>query len=246
MSFRHAPVLALFILTTTFTAVSASAQIITDERMWATITVQERTGTSSPWRWSADVILRSRDGVDALDTLTFRATVGYDVTARTSVWAGYVNSQTFPVAGGSVLEHRFFGQHLWSGRSRGGGLSFRTRFEQRDVENNSGPAWRVRHQIRYSHPFREGSRLYWVGADEILIHTNATTRYDRGFDQNRTDSRHRPSDRLVGARGSRLPEPVQSQRHRAEPAEPHRVGGRQRGLLRAGTRPPPRRGASAG
>jgi len=153
--------------------------------MWATITLQERTGTSSPWRWSADVIFRSRDGVDALDTLTFRVTVGYDVTARTSVWAGYVNSQTFPVAGGSVLEHRFFGQHLWSGRSRGGGLSFRTRFEQRDVENNSGPAWRVRHQIRYSHPFREGSRLYWVGADEILIHTNATTRYDRGFDQNR-------------------------------------------------------------
>ena len=163
----------------------ARAQVITDERLWTNLVIQERSGTASPWRWAGDVVLRTRQGVDELDTLVFRGIIGYDLTDRSNVGAGFAVVPSFPVLGGTVIEKRLFTQYLWSGRGLGGSVALRTRLEQRWTEGNSGLAWRVRQQVRYSRPMAPQSRFSWVGTDEIIFHLNETTRYDRGLDQHR-------------------------------------------------------------
>ena len=172
-------------VTTLLFDVPIFAQVITDERLWANVSVQERSGTESPWRWSGEFVLRTRDGVDDLDVLVGRGIIGYDVTDRSSGWVGFAVIPSFPVSGGTVLEKRLFQQYLWSGRGLGGSVTLRTRLEQRWTEGNTGLAWRVRQQVRYSRPFAPRSRFSWVGTEEIIVHANETARYDRGLDQNR-------------------------------------------------------------
>lgn len=164
---------------------SAAAQLITDERVWANLSLQERQGTESPWRWSAEFSLRMRDGVDEVDTVIARGLIGYDLTDRTSAALGFGVIPSFPVAGGTLIEKRLFEQCLWNGHALGGTLALRTRLEQRWAEANSGLAWRVRQQVRYSRPIAPDSRFALVGYDEFQVHLNETLRYDRGFDQNR-------------------------------------------------------------
>ena len=163
----------------------AAAQVITDGRLWTNLSVQERQGTDSPWRWSGEFVLRTRDGVDDLDVLVLRGLLGYDVTPRSSAWMGFAVVPSFPVAGGTLWEKRLFEQYVWSGRSLGGSLALRTRLEQRWAETNSGLAWRIRQQVRYVRPFSPGSHYSLVATEEFIAHLNDTSRYDRGFDQNR-------------------------------------------------------------
>ena len=163
----------------------AAAQVITDERLWTNVNVQERSGTESPWRWAGDVVLRTREGVDDLDNLVFRGSIGYDLTDRSSAWAGFAVVPSFPASGGTIVEKRLFTQYSWSGPGLGGSVALRSRLEQRWTEGNSGLAWRVRQQVRYSRPMAPKSRFAWVGTDEIIFHLNETSRYDRGLDQNR-------------------------------------------------------------
>jgi hypothetical protein len=164
---------------------AASAQLISDERLWTNVSVQERSGTESPWRWAGEFVLRTRDGVDELDVLVGRGIIGYDLTDRSSGGVGFAVIPSFPVSGGTVVEKRLFQQYLWSGPGLGGSLTLRTRLEQRWTEGNTGLAWRVRQQVRFSRPFAPRSRFSWVGTEEIHLHANDTARYDRGFDQNR-------------------------------------------------------------
>ena len=163
----------------------AAAQVITDGRLWTNLSVQERQGTDSPWRWSGEFVLRTRDGVDDLDVLVLRGLLGFHLTSRSSSWMGFAVIPSFPVAGGTLWEKRLFEQYLWSGRGLGGSLALRTRLEQRWAETNSGLAWRVRQQVRYVRPFSPGSHYSLVATEEFIAHLNDTSRYDRGFDQNR-------------------------------------------------------------
>ena len=163
----------------------ATAQVVTDGRLWTNLSIQERQGTDSPWRWSGEFVLRTRDGVDDLDVLVGRGLLGYDLTTRSSAWMGFAVVPSFPVVGGTLWEKRLFEQYLWSGRGLGGSLALRTRLEQRWAEANDGLAWRVRQQVRYVRPFSPGSHYSLVATEEFIAHVNDTSRYDRGFDQNR-------------------------------------------------------------
>jgi Protein of unknown function (DUF2490) len=176
---------ALCVMAACFKATPAAAQTITDGRVWYTLTFQGRPAAASRWRWNGDVILRSRDGLDALDVLTLRAVLVHDVTPRLTLGGGYTNAHTYLAAGGSRLEHRPFAHLSWTHPSGAGSLSMRTRFEARISDVNDGTAWRVRHQMRYSHPLAAGSHLSWIGWDEFFLHVNTTALYGRGFDQNR-------------------------------------------------------------
>ena len=55
-----------------FSASAADAQTITDERAWLTVTMQGPVGADTKWRWLADTILRSRDGLNDLEVLSLR------------------------------------------------------------------------------------------------------------------------------------------------------------------------------
>ena len=163
----------------------ASAQTVTDERIWFVLTLQEQGSDASPWRWSTDFILRGRDGASDLDTLSFRPTLLYALNGQSTLGGGYVIAATFPASGGTTTEHRAFGQYAWSGRPGGTSLSYRARLEARFIEGNNAAAARLRNQIRASRPIRAGSRLSLVASDELFLHLNDTARNARGIDQNR-------------------------------------------------------------
>ena len=164
---------------------AAGAQTVTDERVWFVLTLQERGSDTSPWRWSGDLILRGRDGASDLDTFSLRPTIIYAVNSHSAVGGGYVFAATYPTSGGTTIEHRAFGQYVWSGRPGGTSLSYRARLEARFIEDNNAPAARLRNQVRVSRPIRDGSRVSLVASDELFLHLNSTTRYARGIDQNR-------------------------------------------------------------
>ena len=168
-----------------FTPAPAVAQITTDERVWTNLSLQERQGTESPWRWSAEFSLRTRQGVEEVDVFVMRGLMGYDLTDRSSASVGFGLIPSFPTTGGTLLEKRLFEQYLWSGHSLGGSLALRTRFEQRWAEANSGLVWRLRQQVRYTRPMAPGSRYFLIGSEEILVHANETSRYVQGLEQNR-------------------------------------------------------------
>jgi hypothetical protein len=178
--FRSLPLLALLAA-----AAPSSAQVQTDERLWTSINVQERSGTASAWRWAIDGFMRTRDGVGTMDSMAARFLIGFDITPQSSVWGGYSAGPSFPASGGTIIEQRLAQQFLWSGRAAGWALSLRSRMEQRFIEGNSGTQVRVRQQIRFSRPIAPGSRLAIVGSEEIFFHVNETSRFDRGLDQNR-------------------------------------------------------------
>jgi hypothetical protein len=163
----------------------ASAQTMTDGRAWLTTGLQGHVAPESRWRWSFDSSVRSREGVTALDVTVFRPMLVYNTSQHSSVGGGYAFVSSYPTTGGRTSEHRVFGIYTWTGPASGGTLSMRIRVEDRMIEANSGVLWRARPQARFSHPIHPGSRLAWVGSDELSVHLNTTTRSPRGIDQNR-------------------------------------------------------------
>jgi hypothetical protein len=175
----------LFVCTFLLWATDARAQTVTDERAWFTLILQEPGNAGSPWRWSFETYFRSRDGVDDLDSMGLRPTLIYAVTSHSSVGGGYVLAPSFPLTGGTLIENRVYAHYGWSAATAGGTLALRTRVEVRFLESNNGTAGRLRQQVRFTHPFRKGSRVSWSAYDEVLVATNNTLRTARGLDSNR-------------------------------------------------------------
>jgi len=164
----------------------AQTDTVTDERVWFTFSLQGPIGArTSPWRLAIESFFRSRNGVDQLDSAAVRPILSYNLNAHSSVGGGYALSPSFPVTGGTTIEHRWFEQYVWTGSLSGGSLSARTRIEQRFIEGNSGVDHRFREVVRYTHPIRAGSKTYLAGYDELFVHMNSTTRSRSGVDQNR-------------------------------------------------------------
>lgn len=177
-------VCALIVVATPCAVSRASAQTIEDGRVWWNVTLQERAGTESPWRWYFEVQGRMRDGVDALDQLLVRPALAYTVSSRSTVWAGYGYTPGFPASGGVATEHRAWQQYLWSAAWARTQLASRSRLEERAMEGNDALALRFRQQVRVTRPLpvERVSAIVW---DEIFVHLNSTRRTATGFDQNR-------------------------------------------------------------
>jgi Protein of unknown function (DUF2490) len=182
--FRRIATLPVTVFLAVFGSIPLPAQTISDGRVWWNATLQERSGTESPWRWYFEVQGRMRDGADALDQLLIRPAIAYELTSRSSVWAGYGYTPQFPASGGALYEHRAWQQYLWNRPLGKLQLTSRSRLEERFMEGNGELAWRFRQQLRFTRPVRSSrfSALFW---DEFLTHLNTTNRTTRGFDQNR-------------------------------------------------------------
>ena len=166
-------------------ATPSGAETITDGRAWFNITAQEKAGTESPWRWYGEVQWRYRDGFSDVDQLILRPAVGYDLTNRSSVWAGYGYTPGYPATGGVLTEHRAWQQYLWNGPAFGGVVQIRTRAEQRSIEGNDALAWRFRQFGRITRPVATRAGLAVVLWNELFIHVNDTRLTAQGLDQNR-------------------------------------------------------------
>lgn len=166
-------------------AAAAAQDTITDERVWFTLNLQERGSPDSPWRWTFETIVRSRDGVNEVDTLSLRPTVIYSLDKHSSVGGGYALAPMFPAAGGAIIEQRAYGQYGFTSGLAGGTFTYRTRMEARFIEGNDGTLVRFRNQARYTHPFRQGSKVAWIAYDELLVHLTDSRLRPKGVDHNR-------------------------------------------------------------
>ena len=166
-------------------AADALAQTVTDERVWFNTTFQDGGPPDSPWRWSIETYIRSREGLSEVDLVGVRPSLSYALTARSTLAVGYAVVSSFPSTGGTSIEHRPFGQFVWASAAGGGMLSLRTRVEARLIEDNSGALGRIRQQVRFTRALRAGGRVSLVTYDELLVHLNNTTRNARGIEQNR-------------------------------------------------------------
>jgi hypothetical protein len=166
-------------------ATPAWSQTVTDERVWTTFTAQGRLGAGSPWRWSSDTLVRTRDGARTKDFLAGRVLITRELTRGSSAGFGYAYGAGFPGDGGTVGEHRFMQQYVWSGFTADRRLSFRTRLEERVIEGNNSVVVRVRQQVRVNWPIAASRRLQLVAFEEVFVNASSTARVARGFDSNR-------------------------------------------------------------
>ncbi len=163
---------------------SAAAQTRTDQRVWFVVTAQRRPRAGSPWQMTIEGIARSRDGLGTRDVLAIRPSLFRRLSPRSTIGGGYLYARQF-AASGTVVEHRVYGQFATSTPLSGGTWAFRTRVEARFIDGNGGEVTRLRQQVRFSHPWRAGSRVALTGYEEIFVHANGGARNPRGVDQNR-------------------------------------------------------------
>lgn len=159
-------------------------ETVTDERVWFVLVMQTRADRPGPWRYSVENIIRTRDGINAIDVLGVRPIVNYVIDKHSTVGGGFGMVMYTP-ATTSLIEQRLFQQYIFTTKLWRGTFTVRERLEERFIEGNSGMAARLRQQFRYSMPIRTGSKFSIVGYDELFLHLNDTTATDQGVDQNR-------------------------------------------------------------
>jgi len=117
----------------------------------------------------------------------FRAAVGYSLSDRATIWAGYTYLPTQQVGKASVQQ-----QDVWPGFRYVLPTDFGTVTLRAMVESNflpgNGDTVRVRpsQMIRFLHPLKFEPRLSLIAWDEVFVRVNTTPAGGRsGFDQNR-------------------------------------------------------------
>ena len=117
----------------------------------------------------------------------FRVALGYSLSERATIWAGYTYLPTQNVGKPSVQQ-----QDVWPGfryvmPTDFGTFTFRTLVESNFLPRN-GDTVRVRprQMIRFMHPFEFEPRLSLITWDEVFVRVNTTpVGGQSGFDQNR-------------------------------------------------------------
>ena len=137
--------------------------------------------------WSLDIHPRWREEGRNFDTLILRPSLIYKITPKTSIWTGYDTINNHPAGQSSFQENRLWEQVMHQFEPFGAlTLTVRTRFEQRDREDYSDIAHRLRQMVRATTPSSLHQQLSWVIWDELFINLNQTDwGVMRGTDQNR-------------------------------------------------------------
>jgi hypothetical protein len=159
-----------------------------DGGLWLAAFGQGALGTPAAdgrgFRWWLDLHARWRDGGSDLDTTIIRPAVGYTLTPRVTLLAGYAYVVTHPADAGAAEEHRPWQQLTWMIPLGTVTLASRTRLEQRFVEAGSEAGWRLRQFVRVTKPV--GARSYATAYDEAFFELNDTGWGQRaGLRQNR-------------------------------------------------------------
>ncbi len=166
-------------------AASPALAVDEDVEIW---TVGIATGTiSGKVLGSMEVSIRSSDEGTRHATVLLRPSIGYQVTPKLSLWAGYTRATVGSVGRPLSIENRYFQQASWTiGKVAGGTLSSRTRLEQRTVMGRNDTGWRARQQLRWTKPASTGGANV-VLSSEVFVALNSTDFGARaGLDQTRT------------------------------------------------------------
>jgi hypothetical protein len=164
-------------------AEQSAAQTGNEPRVWLVISVRSRPASDSSWRWTADSLVRTRNGASTMDFVGEWLSMTRDVTRRSSLGVSYAYGAAFP-DGGRVGEHRLAQHYGWSAGSAWN-IALRTRLEERFIQHQSSTQVQASQFVRASWPLGARGTLRGVSSDEIFLRLNATARGSRGLDSNR-------------------------------------------------------------
>lgn len=178
--------IAFLILATLISCKNAIAETIEDGRYWFSLYSQGPLPKEN-FYWSLDIHPRWREEGRNFDTLILRPSLIYKITPKTSIWTGYDTINNHPAGQSSFQENRLWEQVMHQFEPFGAlTLTVRTRFEQRDREDYSDIAHRLRQMVRATTPSSLHQQLSWVVWNELFINLNQTDwGVMRGTDQNR-------------------------------------------------------------
>jgi hypothetical protein len=114
-----------------------------------------------------------------------RTAVGYSLSDRATIWAGYTWLPTHNVGKSYVSQQDVWPAFRYVLPTSVGTVTFRTMFESNFIDG-SDVRFRPRQMVKFMHPLAFEPRLSVIAWDEFFIRTN-TTRFggQSGFDQNR-------------------------------------------------------------
>lgn len=116
-----------------------------------------------------------------------RAAVGYSLSDRATIWAGYTFLPTHNVGKNYVAQQDVWPAFRYVLPTSIGTVTFRTMIETNFLPGNGNDVRvRPRQMIRFLHPLEFEPRLSLIAWDEFFIRANSTaTGGQSGFDQNR-------------------------------------------------------------
>ncbi len=175
--------LATAAITAALTAVPATASAFeTDSQVWAAAFVQ--FPIASKLRGMFETQTRWVDGFDRFDRLILRGAVNWNFGHGLTAWAGYGWTPGFDP---EFRDEQRPWQQLQHQLDRNE-VTFiqRLRFEERFIEDVSGPSFRARYQARFVHRPAKWHGFGVVVWDELFLNLNTKQGGPRGgIDQNR-------------------------------------------------------------
>ena len=155
-------------------AIPAAASARSDAQLWAggSATVK----LSDDFRLSQEVTVRLSDDRGGLYEIESNTLLGYRVSKKVTLWAGYTHDPNYAGGRFTVMEHRAREQITVDNLAKigGGTLNARLRLEQRWREGVDGTAWRLRPYLKYTLPFRDGGETALVLSHESFFDLNTT------------------------------------------------------------------------
>jgi hypothetical protein len=152
-------------------AQTPSKQTRSDEAVWTALSMRGQLTETGSWRWSADTLARSREGVNTLDFLFEYVTVTHGVGEHATVGFGYAFGAGF-LKTGTLFEHRAAQQLTWvyGRRTR---VSLRSVLEERFISGRHSVLLRAREQVKVTWPLVSRGRLTGIVSDEVLVQADA-------------------------------------------------------------------------
>jgi len=152
-------------------AQTPSAQPPSDEAVWTALSMRGQLTETGSWRWSADTLARSRDGVNTLDFLFEYLMVSRGVGEHATVGFAYAFGAGF-LETGTLLEHRAAQQLTWA-YGRRARVSLRNLLEERFISGRDSLLLRDREQLKVAWPLVSRGRLTGIASDEVLVQADA-------------------------------------------------------------------------
>jgi len=158
-----------------------------DTQLWNAIAISGPVNDDSKLLLWFDGHARSRDNISDLGVSIIRPALGWRVSSKLSLWAGYASVVARRENAPNLRENRIWQQATFPlGQFMGGSLSGRTRLEQRFADRGDDTGWRIRQFVRYARPF-ENTDYSFIAWNELFVGFNDTDWGARGgYDQNRT------------------------------------------------------------
>lgn len=145
-----------------------------DPQEWTTLAATVKL--DDHWRAQEELVFRFSDKRQGLYEIESNTLIGYALTKKITVWAGYTHDPQYAADAFTVMEHRAREQVTFDNiaKALGGSVSARMRVETRWREGIDGTAWRIRPYVKFVRPFHEGGKTALVLSHESFIDLNAT------------------------------------------------------------------------